>query len=56
MRGKVFDQKTIFTEFGLTTFMSHHPAKKNPNPLTKHYISLLVQKFGEKQQIAEISI
>ena len=33
MGGKVFDQKTIFTEFGLTTFMSHHPAKKIPTHL-----------------------
>ena len=53
---KFLIRKQFFTEFGLTTFMSHHPAKKNPNPFTKHYISLLVQKFGEKQQIAEISI
>ena len=52
---KFLIRKQFFTEFGLTTFMSH-PAKKIPTHFPKLYTSLLEQKFGEKQQIAEISI
>ena len=55
MGEKVFDQKTIFYWVWIDNFYVSS-CKKNPNPFPKHYTSLLEQKFGEKQQIAEISI